>query len=107
MIRSDIRQFQRCSAQCDRPLPVDGFVRDHGMRLVENLQPLLCFRVGDNACPGLFEGLTAGDVIEMVVTGDQVADGSVGDLADLLLSSIGCRLAGGCPLQVSCDDLTV
>src|SRR5688572_8991208 len=82
MVGSDISQFERRSAQYDGSLAIDGFVRQDGVRLVADLEALLCSSVCHNARAGLLECLATGYVIEVVVAVNQIADRLVGNLAD-------------------------
>src|SRR5688572_18846703 len=82
MVRSDIGQLQRSSAQRDGSLTVDGFVRYDGVRLLQGLQALLRPSVRDDSRTSLLECLPSGDVIEVMVAVDQIANRLVGDLAN-------------------------
>ncbi len=104
MIEAVIAELQRGAAKRDRALVINGLVGDHRVRVLELLQALLGTLVSNHRRAGILEGLAAGDVIEVVVTVDQVPDRRLGDFPDLvnvLLSAIrtaiGDRVGGDHP----------
>src|SRR5688572_11290899 len=75
-------EFKRDTAQPDRFACIECFVGYHRMWLVENSQSFLRLPVRDHPRASLFESLPTGNVVEMVVTVNQVTDGLVRDLPD-------------------------
>src|SRR6185312_3934307 len=72
MIEAKVLQFERGTAESDRPaIVVDHLVRKRGIVVVEHGKAFLRPLVRDNGCAGIFEGLAAGDVVVVVMAVDQ------------------------------------
>ena len=77
--------FQNGPAEGDGPaLVAYGLVGQHRMRVSELGEALLGAPMRDDRGASILQGLASGDVIEMVVAVDQILDGLVGDLLDLI-----------------------
>src|SRR5215510_9159055 len=84
VIEAEIGELQRGATELDRLGRVEGLVDRHHQRILQLVEPLLGAFVRNHASAGVLEGLAAGNVVEMMVAVDQIADRLVGDLLDLI-----------------------
>src|SRR5262245_15507689 len=82
MVGAEIVQLERGVAELDGLFVTDRAVGQRRVRIVELGEPLARILVRDDGGAGVLERLAAGDVIEVVVAVDQVADRRLRDLAD-------------------------
>ena len=83
VIETDKAELQRGPAERDGAVGIDGLIGQRCVRILEDFQPLFGALVCDDGCAGILERLAAGNMVEMVMTVDQVADRGLRDLPDL------------------------
>ena len=103
MVLAEIKQFERGAAEFDLAAAViDDEVGNDDVRPFALLDQRLGILVGDEDGAEVLERLAAGDVVEMAVAVDHVADGRLGDLADL--ADIGGRRGPALADRIGGDD---
>jgi hypothetical protein len=89
VIGTKIEQFDRGVAELDDSLIAYRLIREWRVRVFERSQMLCGLLVRDDRRPGIFECLSAGDVIVVMVAIDQIFDRLVGNLLDLIWPPFG------------------
>src|SRR5215831_6725496 len=89
MVESEVGQLKGCAAEGKNSLLlVNRLVRQRRRRILDHDEPFLGPLVGNDLGACVFEGLAAGDVVEVMMAIDQVLDRLVSDFFDLV--NVGC-----------------
>jgi len=84
VVETEVGKLEHGAAELEGAALFEGLVGQWGIGVLDDLETLLGALVGDDPRPGILERLAAGDVVEVVVAVDQIADRLVADLPDLL-----------------------